>query len=451
MLNLNCKIKVHETSGLTPTGKVYEFSHVKDIRIQSSYKTFTDTATITMPKAIVTSAVNNSLGIELARRSPIDFKQRSINEFFKIDHFIEIFLGYNGDYKPAFRGYIREVKGDAPVKIVCDDMMYYLKKYKMIATDDPELGLRNEEKDDDENEIPRNNSAIVNQPIEKLKERLKKIDAPFEVAEIKIEDLGTRKIDRKWNIVEFLDNLKEDFDIYSFMRLESDKDGNAKSVLHITSNPCLYKQEKIKEITDKYEDKTQKLKLPERLLDRAVSLLGINDLVDFFRKKDPIYPGDGMFRFHYNIINDNLKITEEDAKKVKVRAEISYVNSNVPIPQEIGDPDGRLVKQYVFHNNEEELDFSNPVEFKKKKEEIKGILKTIAGVRLARLKQKGVTGSITTFGEPFIRPLDSVFLTNAEEKEKNNPFQVEEVERTYGVGGYRQVISLGRLLEEKTK
>ncbi len=448
MLNLNCKIKVHETKGLHPTGKVFQFSHVKDIRIQSSYKNFTDTATITIPKAIVTSSLNNSLGIELARRSPIDFKQRSINEFFKIDYLIEVFLGYNGEYKPAFRGYIREVKGDAPVQIVCDDMMYYLKKYKMIATDDPELGLRDEEKDDDENEIPRNNNAVVEEPIKKLKQRLENINVPFEVAQIEVEDLGTRTIDRKWNIVEFLNNLKEDFDVYSFMRLEADDDGNTKSVLHVTSNPCLYKEDKIKEIIDKYDDSTKKVKLPVRLLNRAISLLGVNDVVDFFRAKDPIYPGEGRFRFHYNIINDNLKITEEEVKKVKVRAEISYVNSNVPIPEEIGDPDGSLVKRYVFHNNKEELDFNNPVEFKKKKEEIKGVLKTIAGVRLARLKQTGVTGSITTFGEPFIRPLDNVSLENAEDAEKNNVFQVEEVERSYGIGGYRQVISLGRLLEE---
>ena len=127
MFSLNCKIKIFETDeDLKPLGDVFEFSHVKDIEIYSSRKNFTDTAMVKMPKLVVINQLNNSLGVEIARRLPIDLKPRSIYEFFKEDYYIEIFLGYDGDYKPAFRGYIKAVKGDAPVCIECEDYMYFL-------------------------------------------------------------------------------------------------------------------------------------------------------------------------------------------------------------------------------------------------------------------------------------------------------------------------------------
>lgn len=447
MLNLNCKIKVHETKDLHPTGKVYQISHVKDINIQSSYKNFTDTATITIPKAIVSSALNNSLGIEIARRIPVDFEQRSINEFFKIDSYIEVFLGYDGNYKPAFRGYIREVKGDAPVQIVCDDMMYYLKKYKMIATDDAELGLRGEEKADSKNPIPRNNTAIVEDPIDELKKRLTNINIPFGTPEITVEKIGTRTIKRDWNIVEFLKDLRENFDIYSYFRLE-EKNKVFVSVLHITNNPCLYDGVEVENYLKEYKNIEVKIPLPKNILKRAISLIGINDVINFFRNGEA-YKGKARLRFHYNIIKDNLKIKAEETKKIRVRAEVNYVNSNVPIAAEIGDPDGKLIKRYVYHNNTESLDFDDPLKCKKEIEEAQAKLEVISGVRLARLKQKGVTGTITIFGEPFMRPLDQVSLENAEDPEKNNVFQVEEVQRNYGVGGYRQILTLGRLLKKE--
>ena len=48
-----------------------------------------------------------------------------------------------------------------------------------------------------------------------------------------------------------------------------------------------------------------------------------------------------------------------------------------------------------------------------------------------------------------MRPTDRVFLENSEDEEKNGVFQVEEVQRSYGLGGYRQTISLGRLVSKE--
>jgi hypothetical protein len=70
-----------------------------------------------------------------------------------------------------------------------------------------------------------------------------------------------------------------------------------------------------------------------------------------------------------------------------------------------------------------------------------------AALRAMESKPSGLEGSFLTFGEPFVRPTDKVILENAKDKEKNGTFQVEKVERSYGEGGYRQRIYVGRRVE----
>lgn len=452
MLNLNCKIKVYETENLHPKGKVYEFLHVNDIKINSSYKKFTDTATITIPKAVIVRALNNSLGVDIAKRLPFDLEQKSIYEFFKLDNLVEVFLGYDEGYKLAFRGYIKEVKGDAPVEIFCEDMMYYLKKHKMVESGTSKPNMDNSIEEDDKNQITKNESVSVSKVEETLKRKLKEIKVPFKVKDFKFEDLGEIIIDRRFNIVQFLRCLKERFDIYSYIQLEWDESNkNYVSVLHITSNPWLYSKDNISNILKKYKNTDDKTPLPEKVIKRAFSLVGIDDVKRFLskRKDKEAYIENATLRFHYNIIKDNLKLIDGDVRKVRVRAEANYINTNVAIPAEIGDNEGRLEKLYIFHYNDTSLKFEKPEIYKEEKEKLKAKLEVISGLRLAKLKAKGLTGAVTTFGEPFVRPLDSVNLKNAEDPEKNNVFQVEEVQRSYGVDGYRQEITLGRLLTKE--
>jgi len=131
-----------------------------------------------------------------------------------------------------------------------------------------------------------------------------------------------------------------------------------------------------------------------------------------------------------------------------VRVEKYFSNSNTPVFVEHGDEDGELISTYKIHDNKNEL----PVEvtqYKKKEQEIKAELTNFASLRLAEVKKTGLKGSFTTFGEPFIRPTDRVFLTNAEDEEKNGVFQVDKVTRNYGLNGYRQEITLGRLVSKQ--
>ncbi len=439
MLNLNCKIKVYETDkALKPTDRMYEFGYAYSITIDSTYDKFTDTAEIKIPKKIVINQLNSTLGFEVLKQLPIGPKVQSIYEYLKQDNYIEIFLGYNGDYKPAFRGYITEVKGDAPVCIKCEDLMYLLKKTKMVL--DSQV-----DNDDAQNKISENPSEMV-RPSEiktKLEEKLDELGIDYDPIQIE-NNLSSLIINRKSSVANYLKCLKEEYKIYSFFKLEKDS-----SKLHITNNPDVFSVDEINNFTETYKNTPKgEIAIPKTLLNKAISILGIRDVLDFFSRNDG-FIGQGRFRFFYNIISDELKVIKEEVKTVRMRAEKYFINSNTPIFVELGDPgDGELVETFTLHDNENELPIQEAL-YQQEEQRIKAELNTFLSVRLAKEKQTGLTGSFTTFGEPFMRPTDRVILEDAEDEDKNGVFQVKHVKRTYGTSGYRQVITVGRRVVEQ--
>ncbi|PKP26197.1 MAG: hypothetical protein CVU03_05020 [Bacteroidetes bacterium HGW-Bacteroidetes-2] len=81
-----------------------------EVRIRSSFKYLTDTATITM-----------------ARRVKLFDKQR-VREVFRAGDPVKIELGYNYDYITEFEGYIARVSDHIPIIIECEDEMWKLKQ-----------------------------------------------------------------------------------------------------------------------------------------------------------------------------------------------------------------------------------------------------------------------------------------------------------------------------------
>jgi len=80
------------------------------IRIDSSWKTLTDTAAVVLP------------------RNTSDFDKDKLNAFFRPGDQVIIRAGYNGEMIEEFRGYISSVTTGVPVVINCEDEMYQLKR-----------------------------------------------------------------------------------------------------------------------------------------------------------------------------------------------------------------------------------------------------------------------------------------------------------------------------------
>ena len=431
MLKLNAKIRVYETVKLIPTPKHYEFTYVKNVDISSSYKTLTDTATLVMPQKVYT----DTKGFDLSLFANANGTERTIHDFFKIENFIEIFLGYDDDYKPAFRGYITGVQSDTSTTITCEDTMYAFKKVKAVKDADVQ------DKTDKLNIVSANPTTNIDNfnPKTFFEKRIKELRLPFKVNALD-EELGNIMINRNHSLAQVFEILK-DKGIFTYFKNEI-----TGPVLTITNNPQQHTAPELSSFIDRNFIKSPVAgTLVKKLINQGLNLLS-SQLNKAAQAITGSFTGKVNFKFRYNIIEDKLIVINESTKNTRTRVEKYFKNSNAPIYIELGDPNGQLVKTYVLHNDSDELPKDSEA-FKNATTKAASELYQYAALRAMESKPSGLEGYILTFGEPFVRPTDKVILENAKDKEKNGTFQVEKVERTYGQNGYRQKIYLGRRVE----
>lgn len=431
MLKLNAKIRVYETVRLIPTPKFYEFTYVKNVDINSSYKSLTDTATIVMPKKVYT----DTKGFDRSLFTNASGEEKTIHDFFKLEDYIEIFLGYDGDYKPAFRGYITGVQSDITATITCEDAMYAFKKVKAVKDAD----IQNP--NDPLNVVATNPTTNIENfnPKTFFEKRSKELKLPFKVNALD-ENLGNVIISRNQSLSQVFEVLK-DKGIYTYFKTEE-----TGPVLTITNNPQQHSTTELAGFIDRNFIKSPLAgALVKKLISQGLSLLS-SQLNKATRSVSDRFTGKVRFRFRYNIIEDKLIVVNESTKNTRTRVEKYFKNSNTPIYVELGDPNGQLAKTHVLHSDTDELP-RDPAAFKKATTQVSSELYQYAALRAMESKPSGFEGSFLTFGEPFVRPTDQVILENAKDKEKNGTFQVEKVERSYGENGYRQRIYIGRRVE----
>lgn len=431
MFKLNAKIKVYETVKLIPTPKVYEFTYVKNVTINSSYKSLTDTATIVMPQKVYT----DTKGFDQNLFANANGEEKTIHDFFKLENYIEIFLGYDGDYKPAFRGYITGVQADINAVITCEDAMYAFKKVKAVKDDDVQ------DKNDTLNFVATNPTTNIENfnPKTFFEKRIQELKLPFKVNALN-EELGNIIINRSHSLAQVFDMLKEK-GIYTYFKTEI-----SGPVLTITNNPQQHTASELSGFIDRNFIKSPLAgALVKKLINQGLNLLSA-ELNKIIQSVSGGFLGRARFRFRYNIIEDKLVVVNESTKNTRTRVEKYFKNSNTPIFIELGDPNGQLVKTHVLHSDSDELP-NDPAAFKKATTEVASELYQYAALRAMESKPSGFEGSFLTFGEPFVRPTDKVILENAKDKQKNGTFQVEKVERSYGENGYRQRIYIGRRVE----
>lgn len=94
------------------------FTAGSEINIRKSWKNFTDTATIKLPKAIYYKD-------ETGQVLPV----KHIGDFIKVGDPVEIKLGYNQQLFTEFKGYVsRSPRINVPYEIICEDEMWQLKR-----------------------------------------------------------------------------------------------------------------------------------------------------------------------------------------------------------------------------------------------------------------------------------------------------------------------------------
>lgn len=91
----------------------YRFKQVNEVRIEKSWRSLGNTATIKLPRHVSTP----------------DLQTRTLEEFIKVGDKVSITLFYLG--KPEhveFEGYVRRIKPNIPFELECEDEVYLLRK-----------------------------------------------------------------------------------------------------------------------------------------------------------------------------------------------------------------------------------------------------------------------------------------------------------------------------------
>jgi len=90
--------------------QAFRIRRFSECKIESSWKSLTDTAEITIPRKVK------------------DFDRLSVSEWFREGDPVEIWLGYDGNLSLEFQGYIKKVPEGIPLVISCECEMYQLKR-----------------------------------------------------------------------------------------------------------------------------------------------------------------------------------------------------------------------------------------------------------------------------------------------------------------------------------
>ncbi|AQY22974.1 hypothetical protein [Riemerella anatipestifer] len=110
-----------------------QFTKSESITIKSSVETFTDTATIKLPREFK-QATKKGESFSIAGKRLLDIIQ--------VGDAIKIEAGYNGNYSLEFEGYITKIGAEVPIILDCEDEMWKMKKTKPIKRLYSSVGLK---------------------------------------------------------------------------------------------------------------------------------------------------------------------------------------------------------------------------------------------------------------------------------------------------------------------
>lgn len=140
--------------------------------------------------------------------------------------------------------------------------------------------------------------------------------------------------------------------------------------------------------------------------------------------------------FEKNVISHNLQYQLKDQVPLGVKCVCMYPD-NSKAEVEVGDTNGSYVTLTYYNVKAGAPDSEKIAELEK-----------FATAELEKARFDGYVGSFETFGRPLIKPSDRVNLstTRKELQERDGVYQVVSVSYSFGFGGFRQNVELGRKL-----
>lgn len=223
-----------------------------------------------------------------------------------------------------------------------------------------------------------------------------KLPSGFTIRDSAQTKFGGNFITSNQTIAQCLQSLKKDAYIYPYIRRITNKDGTYRHEVRVSS--LVYYPEDQKDLKNNKE------------INRTWT-----------------------FKFQNNIINDSLVYQRTDDINIRVEAKSYY---------EVVEGGKNKLKQIIVTLPE---NFSSDSE--KRQLLVYGIsditkLKDFAQNNLNRVSFEGYRGSITVFGLPSVRHGDLIKIIDDKFPERNGVYLCKEVEKKFGMNGFRQEIFL---------
>lgn len=426
---LCCKITIGDPDPDKPIviKNAVEITEVEEIEIHESYKELIGTAKLKFPKGSVykstiigaatlegknaeriTAEVMQD-GVVIEKRST----QNAIDETaFKTGQRVNIKLGYNGILKNMFDGYITGYNSDSAFEIDCENMAYKLKLKQAPKFETPTKGTK-------VNDVLGEKYGLLKDTGFSMHGDTKKFD--IQIGKIKVTD--------NFTVADILNEWSK-YKVYCFLKYDANSPDT----------------------------------MPAIAIGRPYSS----------SKSQPVFPNNEsapfQIRFDYHVAQNDLKILKTDPKFLAVTGKA------LGSDEKFFEVTVRLNPEYdPAVSGSKEFQTVNATQIGKKKQQKTGN-KTAKGadtktkvdlstytivpymspnmnITSDKLVEEtieyfknynlnGITGSLTLFGDFGLPSAVQVELTDDRNPSKNGVYIVEEVTTTFGVGGYRQKITI---------
>lgn len=405
-----------------------EITEVHTLEINESYKKLVGTAKITLPKgSVCRSTIIGNITLEGKDASTLTTEvmedgviiekrttQRLVDETtFKVGQRVNIKLGYNGVLKNMFDGYITGYNSGSMLEIQCENMAYKLKLKKAPKFETPATGTT-------VNDVLEGKYDILKDTGFKIHSDTRKFD--IHIGKIKVTD--------NFTVADILSEWSK-YKVYCFLKYDAGDEST----------------------------------MPAIAVGRPYSS----------SKAQPVFPEDesaGPFKIYFNehVAQSDLKVVKTDPKFLAVTGKAlgideKFFEVTVRLNPEY-DPAVAGSKQYQT---------VNATQISKKSHKVTGnttatgantktkvdlstytivpYMSPHIGISSDELVEEtteyfrnynlnGITGNVTIFGDFGLPPAVLVELIDNRNTSKNGVYLVEEVTTTFGIGGYRQQLSV---------
>ena len=431
---LCCKIEIGDADSSNPImiKNAVTITEVANIEIVESYKKLIGTAKITLPKGslyrstiIGTATLEGKdatlLTTEIMQDGVIIEKQSGSSVVdkttFKIGQRVNIKLGYNGVMKNMFDGYISAYNSDSKFEIQCENMAYKLKLKQAPKFETPTTGTG-------VNDVLGDKYGLLKGSGFQIHSETKRFD--IQIGKIKVTD--------NFTVADILNEWSK-YKLYCFLKYDENSPDTMPSIAigrpysSSKSQPTLPTDSHSKpfKIDFNYNVASNDLKVvktnPKFLTVTGKALGSDEKFFEVTVRLNPDYDPTNPSSKEFQTVN----ATQISKKTHKVTGNTTANGANTKTKVDLST---YTIAPYMSPNMKIDSD--------------KLVAETIEYFRSYNLN--GITGALTIFGDLSLSTAVQVELIDDLNPSKNGVYIVDEVTTTFGVGGYRQRITLPHLL-----